>query len=138
MLSDSRRKIRAGARRASSNADRTSPLRRIVGVVGEYPHERELLECGHVHRPRVEGAFGGTYLGQARRRRCKGCAAGRADHLDRLDVHELLDYAIKHQPPTADGAHLTLTRADVRAATRDRLLAVLRLDVWREAREALS
>lgn len=69
----------AMSRRAASNADHTSPLRKIVAqgynVDPERPYQPRLeLECGHyVAYPR--GAWGDEYS-TGTRRRCAKCAAG--------------------------------------------------------------
>lgn len=74
---------RAHAVRASRKADRTNPLRRVVDVVekeivsrktGEVVGyvDREVLECGHEHRP--SQSYHGSYAGEAKKRRCKRCA----------------------------------------------------------------
>jgi hypothetical protein len=69
--------FRAMARRASANADHTSPLRRILewgtGIDPEFPQLPRLkLECGHiVDYP--SGAWGEQYS-TGTRRRCKRCA----------------------------------------------------------------
>jgi hypothetical protein len=60
---------RDGLRRASRLADRTSPLRKIIGTVDRHDL---LLECGHRVRP-PSGPFG---VGIGVRRRCYKCAEG--------------------------------------------------------------
>jgi hypothetical protein len=69
--------VKAMARRASANADKTSPLRRVIGhtVDGEYKTlPRLLLACGHVVRY-PSGAWGDQYS-PGTRRRCIKCAQG--------------------------------------------------------------
>jgi hypothetical protein len=73
-------RFRAMARRASANADHTSPLRLVVawgiGLDPEHPELPRLkLACGHVVRY-PQGGWGEEYSAGTRRR-CYLCVAAR-------------------------------------------------------------
>ncbi len=78
-------KLRQHAARSGRKADRSSPLRKIIGYKqvnisrkSYIPVDREVLECGHVVR--IKEDWHGETI--AVRRRCKPCAAGKPPDLD--------------------------------------------------------
>jgi hypothetical protein len=57
------------------------------------------------------------------------------EHFAEMDREELVDYINHEQPPTPEGDHLLLTRQDAASMSKERLIELLMLPVWRRARE---
>jgi hypothetical protein len=78
------------------------PLRRVVSIITErytrtittakgrkkevsFPVDFEVLECGHRRKPKDNALFGGTDIGNAKKRRCIEC---RGDETITPTIHQ--------------------------------------------------
>ena len=62
----------APTRQMQQNKERTAPLRAIIQRDNDRGNTVEVLECGHLHRPREHPVYPERHL-EAKRRRCRRC-----------------------------------------------------------------